>query len=207
MERAVKAGLPKGVAPADAAYGNVGEFRAGLRWLDFEYAVGVNANTVVTRASKAAIDPSPMSVETLVTASHIRAPCGALTQPGTMSPMHRVTHQVRVLDVALPIALMTGTGCGGSVTAAARDASVTPSDSGPEGSFLGDSSYLSDGSNDGLDAGTAEADAGLMDACIPLDSSTMCVTFMPSYTNNCCQGNWLLGVGCMSGRCEPNHQQ
>ena len=53
MEHAVKTGLPKGVALADAAYGNVGEFRAGLRWLDFEYAVGVNANTVVTRASKA----------------------------------------------------------------------------------------------------------------------------------------------------------
>src|SRR5271165_6803920 len=57
--------LPKGVALADAAYGNVGEFRAGLRWLDFEYAVGVNANTVVTRASKAAAAPSPMSVEAL----------------------------------------------------------------------------------------------------------------------------------------------
>ena len=25
--------------------GNNGEFRAGLRWLDFEYAVGVNATT------------------------------------------------------------------------------------------------------------------------------------------------------------------
>jgi SRSO17 transposase len=65
MERAVETGLPKGVALADAAYGNVGEFRAGLRWLDFEYAVGINANTVVTRASKAATDPSPMSVEAL----------------------------------------------------------------------------------------------------------------------------------------------
>src|SRR5208282_5312745 len=56
MESAVRTGLPKGIALADAAYGNVGEFRAGLRWLDFEYAVGVNANTVVTRASKAAAD-------------------------------------------------------------------------------------------------------------------------------------------------------
>ena len=65
MEHAVKTGLPKGVALADAAYGNVGEFRAGLRWLDFEYAVGVNANTVVTRASKATTDSSPMSVEAL----------------------------------------------------------------------------------------------------------------------------------------------
>src|SRR5580693_4811592 len=64
MERAVKTGLPKGVALADAAYGNVGEFRAGLRWLDFEYAVGVNATTVVTRVSKTQGDTaSAMSVE------------------------------------------------------------------------------------------------------------------------------------------------
>lgn len=63
MERAVKTGLPTGVALADAAYGNVAEFRTGLRWLDFEYVVGVNADTVVTRASKAAVLPLPMSVE------------------------------------------------------------------------------------------------------------------------------------------------
>jgi SRSO17 transposase len=65
MERAVEKGLPKGVALADAAYGNNGEFRAGLRWLDFEYAVGVNATTVVTQATRAARDPVPMSVEAL----------------------------------------------------------------------------------------------------------------------------------------------
>src|SRR6202453_4894502 len=66
MERAVKTGLPKGIALADAAYGNVGEFRAGLRWLDFEYAVGVNATTVVTRVSKASSNsPLPTSVEAL----------------------------------------------------------------------------------------------------------------------------------------------
>jgi SRSO17 transposase len=65
MERAVKKGFPKGVALADAAYGNVGAFRAGLRWLDFEYAVGVHATTVVKRASKATGESSPMSVEAL----------------------------------------------------------------------------------------------------------------------------------------------
>jgi SRSO17 transposase len=64
MTAAVEKGLPKGVALADAAYGNVGEFRAGLRWLDFEYAVGVNATTVVTRVSKTQGDTaSAMSVE------------------------------------------------------------------------------------------------------------------------------------------------
>jgi SRSO17 transposase len=65
MERAVERGLPKGVALADAAYGNNGDFRAGLRWLDFEYAVGVNATTAVTHASKALRNPQRMSVEAL----------------------------------------------------------------------------------------------------------------------------------------------
>lgn len=65
MESAVKKGLPKGIALADAAFGNNGEFRAGLRWLDFEYAVGVNATTVVTRVSKTSRVSSPMSVEAL----------------------------------------------------------------------------------------------------------------------------------------------
>jgi SRSO17 transposase len=63
MQHAVDKGLPKGVALADAAYGNIGEFRAGLRWLDFEYAVGVNATTVVSRLSKTTSEP--MSVEAL----------------------------------------------------------------------------------------------------------------------------------------------
>jgi SRSO17 transposase len=65
MENAITAGLPKGVVLADAAFGNVGEFRAGLRWLDLEYAVGVNSTTVVTRASKASSGGALESVETL----------------------------------------------------------------------------------------------------------------------------------------------
>src|SRR5258706_5827266 len=65
MESALKKGLPKGVALADAAYGNNGEFRARLRWLGFEYAVGVNATTNVTRARKGAATSTPMSVEAI----------------------------------------------------------------------------------------------------------------------------------------------
>lgn len=63
MESALKKGLPKGIALADAAYGNNGEFRARLRWLGFEYAVGVNATTVVTRSSEG--NSRPMSVEAI----------------------------------------------------------------------------------------------------------------------------------------------
>jgi SRSO17 transposase len=65
IANAITIGLPKGVVLADAAFGNVGEFRAGLRWLDLEYAVGVNSTTVVTRASKATSGAVPESVESL----------------------------------------------------------------------------------------------------------------------------------------------
>jgi SRSO17 transposase len=66
MARAKAAGRPAGVALADAAYGNVGEFRAGLRWLDLEYAVGVNSNTVVTPLSKShGVGTAPLSLAEL----------------------------------------------------------------------------------------------------------------------------------------------
>lgn len=51
IDAAKRAGVPVGVALADAAYGNVSAFRSGLRLLGFEYAVGVNATTVVTPCS------------------------------------------------------------------------------------------------------------------------------------------------------------
>jgi SRSO17 transposase len=48
LERAKKHGIPLGVALADSAYGDVGEFRAGLLWLDLPYAVGIHSTTTVT---------------------------------------------------------------------------------------------------------------------------------------------------------------
>lgn len=74
MSRAKAAGVPVGVALADAAYGNVAEFRAGLRWLDLEYAVGVNSNTVVTPVSKShGLGMSRMSLAELAKALPRRA--------------------------------------------------------------------------------------------------------------------------------------
>jgi SRSO17 transposase len=49
LEHAKKLGIPLGVALADSAYGDVREFRAGLRWLDLPYAVGIHSTTTVTR--------------------------------------------------------------------------------------------------------------------------------------------------------------
>jgi SRSO17 transposase len=48
LERAKSRGIPLGVALADSAYGNVGEFRAGLLLLGLSYAVGIRSTTTVT---------------------------------------------------------------------------------------------------------------------------------------------------------------
>ena len=47
LQRAVIAGLPRGVVLADAAYGNSSAFREELRSLDLQYAVGVDGTTSV----------------------------------------------------------------------------------------------------------------------------------------------------------------
>jgi SRSO17 transposase len=48
LERAKNQGITLGVVLADSAYGDVGEFRAGLRWLGLEYALGIHSTTTVT---------------------------------------------------------------------------------------------------------------------------------------------------------------
>ena len=45
VERALKAGVPKGVVLADAGYGSSKEFRRELHQLGFDYAVGVNSES------------------------------------------------------------------------------------------------------------------------------------------------------------------
>jgi SRSO17 transposase len=52
VERALKAGLPKGVLLADAGYGSSYEFRRALRQLALEYAVGVNSTSKVRLLGK-----------------------------------------------------------------------------------------------------------------------------------------------------------
>jgi SRSO17 transposase len=49
LRRAVEAGLPPAPVLADAAYGNCGKFRAGVRKLGLEYGVGVDSTTKVWR--------------------------------------------------------------------------------------------------------------------------------------------------------------
>lgn len=47
IQRALKAGVPKGVVLADSAYGTVREFRSGVREMGLHYAVGVDPKTTV----------------------------------------------------------------------------------------------------------------------------------------------------------------
>lgn len=48
IRRAVEDGVPKGVLLADSAYGTSAEFRAGIRSLGLDYAVGVDPKTTVS---------------------------------------------------------------------------------------------------------------------------------------------------------------
>jgi SRSO17 transposase len=65
VERNVKAGIPPGLMLADSAYGDVGEFRDGVRAMGFDYAVDVKRPTrVVIVCDDDGAETEPMSVET-----------------------------------------------------------------------------------------------------------------------------------------------
>jgi SRSO17 transposase len=68
LERAQKQGIPLGVTLADSGYGNVGEFRAGLCWLQLPYAVGIHSSTTVTRLGAAGREGDTMHVGKLAMA-------------------------------------------------------------------------------------------------------------------------------------------
>ncbi len=65
IERNVKAGVPLGLVLADSAYGDVGEFRDGVRALHFEYALDVKKHTRVVIACDEGGETESMSVETV----------------------------------------------------------------------------------------------------------------------------------------------
>lgn len=63
--RHVQAGIPLGLMLADSFYGNVGEFRRGVRALGFEYALDVMSPTRVVIVCDDGQETEPMSVETV----------------------------------------------------------------------------------------------------------------------------------------------
>lgn len=68
LERAKKHGIPLGVALADSAYGDVGEFRAGLLLLGASYAVGVHCTTSVALLGRDGRERDPRKVADLAAA-------------------------------------------------------------------------------------------------------------------------------------------
>jgi SRSO17 transposase len=65
LERAKKHGIPLGVALADSAYGDVGEFRAGVLLLGASYAVGIHSTTSVTPLGLRGREREPIKVADL----------------------------------------------------------------------------------------------------------------------------------------------
>jgi SRSO17 transposase len=65
IERNIKAGVPIGLMLADSAYGDVGEFRNGVRALGFDYALDVKKHTRVVIVCDDGAETDPMSVETV----------------------------------------------------------------------------------------------------------------------------------------------
>jgi SRSO17 transposase len=61
MRQALAAGVPPGIALADPAYGNDGNFRAGITELGLPYAVGIMPTTSVWRPGEAPLPPAPWS--------------------------------------------------------------------------------------------------------------------------------------------------
>jgi len=64
IERNVNAGVPIGLLLGDSAYGDVGEFRDGIRALGFEYALDVKKHTRVVIVCDDGSESDPLSLET-----------------------------------------------------------------------------------------------------------------------------------------------
>jgi SRSO17 transposase len=64
IERAVRAGIPLGLMLADSGYGDVGEFREGVRALGFDYALDVKQHTRVAIVCSDGAETDAMSVQT-----------------------------------------------------------------------------------------------------------------------------------------------
>lgn len=65
IEQNVEAGVPRGLLLADSFYGNVSEFRDGVRALGFDYALDIKSRTRVVIVCDDGEETDPMSVETV----------------------------------------------------------------------------------------------------------------------------------------------
>ncbi len=87
LERAKKQGIPLGIALADSAYGDVGDFRVGLRWLDLPYAVAIHATTCVTLLGRDGRERATLQVSKVAPSLPKKAFRKVTWRQGTSRPM------------------------------------------------------------------------------------------------------------------------
>jgi SRSO17 transposase len=88
LERAKQQGIPLGVALADSAYGDVGEFRAGLQWLELGYAVGIHSTTSVTLLGAGGRERDTMQVAKIAQSLPKKALRRVTWREGTARALH-----------------------------------------------------------------------------------------------------------------------
>ncbi len=98
-ERAVDADCPRGLVLADAAFGDVGDFREGIRALDLDYAVDVKKHTRVQIVCGDGSITDTMSVADVADVLGGRAYRKTTWREGTRRPLASRFAAVRVLVV------------------------------------------------------------------------------------------------------------
>lgn len=99
IERNVKAGVPLGLMLADSGYGDVGEFRNGVRALGFDYALDVKSPTRVVIVCDDGAETEPMSVEMVADIIGARSYRQVTWREGTRRAMSARFASIRVRPV------------------------------------------------------------------------------------------------------------
>jgi SRSO17 transposase len=95
-ERAVDAGFPPGLVLGDSAFGDVGDFRDGIRALDLNYALDVKVNTRVQIVCEDGSIADTMSVADVADVLGARAYRKTTWREGTRRSLHSRFAAVRV---------------------------------------------------------------------------------------------------------------
>lgn len=98
IRRAVKDGLPKGVVLGDSAFGDSSDFRAQVRALDLDYAVGIKAPTKVWRVDRfGRLHGEAISVKTLAQRMGRKKFRSVTWRDGTRGPLWSRFARLRVV--------------------------------------------------------------------------------------------------------------
>jgi SRSO17 transposase len=95
-QRAVDAGYPPGLVLADSAFGDVGDFRDGIRALELDYALDVKVHTRVQIVCEQGLTTQTMTVADVADVLGARSYRQTTWRQGTRKPMHSTFASVRV---------------------------------------------------------------------------------------------------------------